>query len=151
MLNPPSGSRHPKYPVPICHTRSPPFRWCDDTPPSPVLCRQPAISLPRFNASNGRPAQRPEAHPGHVDDRGWPEGASSAACAAHEFRARYSRLWIESGIAGMTRRQREGAVLDDQVVRLQLHLVVGAEAEVIVFALGRGVDPSPLVAAEWAL
>ena len=42
-------------------------------------------------------------------------------------------------------------MLDDQVARLQLHLVVGAKPEVVVLAFGRRVDPSPLVAAEWAL
>ena len=42
-------------------------------------------------------------------------------------------------------------MLDDQVVRLQLHLVVGAEPEVVVLAFGGCVDPPPLVAAERTL
>src|SRR4051812_14582158 len=47
--------------------------------------------------------------------------------------------------------QGESVVLDDQVMRLQLHLVVGAKPEVVVLALRRRIDPPPLVAAEWPL
>ena len=100
---------------------------------------------------HGRPAQRPEAHARHVDDRCRPERPRPPRGAAHHFRARNPELRIELRIARMIGRQRKGVVLDDQVVRLQLHLVVGAEAEVVVLAFGRRVDPSPLVAAERTL
>ena len=47
--------------------------------------------------------------------------------------------------------QRKGIVLDDQITRLELHLVVGTEAEVAVLAFRWRVDPSALIEAEWAL
>ena len=47
--------------------------------------------------------------------------------------------------------QRKGVVLDNQVARLQLHLVVGAKPEVVVLAFGRRVDPASLVAAKGTL
>ena len=75
----------------------------------------------------------------------------SPAGRTQHFRARNPELRIECRIAGMVGRQRKGVVLDDEVVRLQLHLVVGTEAEVVVLALGRRVDPPALVAAERAL
>ena len=46
----PSSSRQPKYDVPICSTRSPPCRWYGDSPPSPVLCMQPACLAPALSA-----------------------------------------------------------------------------------------------------
>jgi hypothetical protein len=49
--NRPSASRQPKYAVPIWNTSSPPCRWCEERPPSPVLCRQPARAAPRLSAS----------------------------------------------------------------------------------------------------
>jgi hypothetical protein len=47
--------------------------------------------------------------------------------------------------------EREGTVREQRVVLSPFEVVVGAEAEVVVLALGRGVDPRPLVAAEGAL
>ncbi len=47
----PSSSRQPKYAVPIWKTMSPPLRWYDDSPPSPVFWRQPARAAPRLSAS----------------------------------------------------------------------------------------------------
>lgn len=43
----PSAVRHPKYPVPISQTRSPPpRRWWSDRPPSPVSCAKPPAPRP---------------------------------------------------------------------------------------------------------
>ena len=49
----------------------------------------------------------------------------------------------------MMNLERKRLVLDDQVARLQLHVVVGAKSEVVVLALRRCIDPSALVATEW--
>lgn len=46
----PCSSRQPKYAVPICSTMSPPWRWCGESPPSPVLCMQPASFAPALSA-----------------------------------------------------------------------------------------------------
>ena len=113
-----------------------------------MLCRHPAIWLPRLSASTAGPLNEPKLMPDTLtidagrNARGAPPGA------AHHLRARNLELRIELRIARMIGRQGKGVVLDDEVVRLQLHLVVGAEAEVVVLALRRGVDPSSLVAAE---
>ena len=55
----PSSVRHPKYPVPICQISSPPCRWKEEMPPSPLLCRQGARALPRFRASTAGPDSEP--------------------------------------------------------------------------------------------
>jgi hypothetical protein len=47
--------------------------------------------------------------------------------------------------------EREGDLLDDHVRRGQLEIVVGAESEIVVLALGGGVHPSTLVAREGTL
>ena len=47
--------------------------------------------------------------------------------------------------------QGEGVVLDDEIVRLQFHLVVGTEPKIVVLALGGRIDPPALVAAERTL
>ena len=98
-----------------------------------------------------RPAQRTEAHARDVDDRCRPEGPRPLPGSAHDLGARNPELRVELGISGMVAWQRKRGVLDDQVVRLQFHLVVGAETEVVVLALGGCVDPPPLVAAERTL
>ena len=75
----------------------------------------------------------------------------SSPGSAHHFRTWNPVLRIELRITRMMGLKRKGVVLDDQVVRLQLHLVVGAKPEVVILAFSRRVDPTPLVAAEWAL
>ena len=50
-------------------------------------------------------------------------------------------------LPGPERRVGEGGVLDDQVARRVLDVVVGAEAERVVAELGRRVDPPALVSA----
>lgn len=61
----------------------------------------------------------------------------------------------DHGVRGVHRRGRgdvgEGAVLEDRVALHRLHVVVRAEADVVVLHLGRGVDPGPLVPAEGPL
>ena len=59
-LNRPSASRQPKYAVPIWKISSPPMRWYGDSPPSPVLCRQPARAAPRLSASIALPDSAPK-------------------------------------------------------------------------------------------
>jgi len=51
----------------------------------------------------------------------------------------------------MTGFQWKRVVLDDQIARVQLHVVVGTEAKVVVLALRCRVNPTALIAAEWAL
>ena len=55
----PAASRTPKYPVPIWNSRSPPWRWNEDSPPSPVDCQQPASWAPRLSASTAAPDNEP--------------------------------------------------------------------------------------------
>ena len=117
-------------------------------PPSPVLCRQPASAAPRLSASMALPDSEPKLIAGDVDHRlragtrrGRPRAAPSTL--AHGSRASWPA-------AGRRRRDRpaERAVLDDRVAGGVLDVVVGAEAEVVVLLLRRGVDPAPLVAGE---
>ena len=93
--------------------------------------------------------QRTEAHAGDVDDGVGPERVPSAARGAEHLRARQPRL-----LAAVLARRRDGGterpVLDDHVAGRALDVVVGAEPEVVVLELGRGVDPAALVAGERA-
>ena len=97
-----------------------------------------------------RTAQCTEAHAGNVDHRGWTEGASPPAEPADDFGARQGKC-RDGGtvaIAWFRCRQRERLVLDHEIVRGLLHLVVAPEAKVVVLQLRRGVDPASLRAAE---
>ena len=85
---------------------------------------------------DGRPAQRSEAHPRDVDDGCRSKRTSPSTGSAHHLRAWNLELGIERRITRMSDLQRKRIVLDDQVAGLQLHLVVGTEAEVIVLAFG---------------
>ena len=141
----PCSSRQPKYAVPICSTMSPPWRWYGESPPSPVLCRQPASGRAPVEGLIGVAGHRAEAHRGDVDQRRragtpWPgpRGPPSTLALGSPAVAAWS----------CGQRRREGAVLDDRVARQVLDVVVGAEPGVVVLLLGRGVDPGALVAAE---
>jgi hypothetical protein len=59
-----------------------------------------------------------------------------------------SELGIEVRIAEMRFTTRERRLLDDQVAGRRLQVVVGAESEVRVAVLRRGVDPTALIATE---
>ena len=58
-------------------------------------------------------------------------------------------------VRGRRRRSRyrttEGAMLDHRIAGRVLQVVVGAEPEVVVLLLSRGIDPPSLVTGEWAL
>src|SRR4249920_1152419 len=73
---------------------------------------------------HGRPAQRSEAHSRDVDDGGRPKRTRPPPGSAHHLRAWNPELRIESLITRMISLQRKGVVLDDEITRLQLHLVV---------------------------
>jgi len=59
----PASSRQPKYPVPIWNTSSPPWRWCSDSPPSPVPCMHPARTAPSLSARIAAPESAPKLMP----------------------------------------------------------------------------------------
>jgi hypothetical protein len=122
----------------------------------PVVRRQAALAGVLQAAGQRRAAvqrldrgagQRAEAHPGDVHHRLRPERPGPAARRAQDLRARYGGLVPGRG-GRRGHRPPEGAVLDDRVSGRVLEVVVGAEAEVVVLLLRRGVDPSPLVAGE---
>src|SRR3954469_167390 len=100
---------------------------------------------------HGGPAQRPKAHARDVDDRGRAKGTRPRPAAPHHLCAWNPELRIECRIARMKDLKGKRIVLDDQVARLQLHLVVRPEAEVVVLPLRGRVDPGALIAAEWTL
>ena len=100
---------------------------------------QRAATIDRFD---GHRAQGPEAHRGHVDDRGGSEHRPPTPCLAQHLRARHPI------VVAVRARQREHALVDDDVIGRRLEIGVGAEREVVVDPLGRGVDPAPLVAVE---
>ena len=104
-----------------------------------------AAAVERFD---GWTAQRPEAHAGHVDDRGGPECLGPLARGAQHLGAWHRVHRIVARLALVRRRQRKGLVFDDEIARDVLHLVVRPEAEIVVLALGRGIHPSTLIAAE---
>src|SRR4051795_8626913 len=115
-----------------------------------------ALKAPRDLAAtierlDGWPAQRPKAHARDVDDRRRTKGMRPRPAAPHHLCAWNPELRIECRIAGMMDLQGKRIVFDDQVARLQLHLVVGPEAEVVVLPFRGRVDPRALIAAEWAL
>ena len=90
-------------------------------------------------------AQRTEAHRGDVDHRFGAERMPSAARPAEHLCTRQGRgKVVQVGIRGDL---GERALLDHREVQL-LHIVVGAEPEVVVLRLRRGVHPAPLVPAE---
>jgi hypothetical protein len=103
---------------------------------------------PQVQRADGGPAERAEAHPRDVDDRHRPEGvAPMPGPAEHLGRGqRAGRVGVRLLVG--RRGQREGDLLDDQVVLGGVEVVVGAEAERRVAQLRRGVDPSALVPAE---
>src|SRR3954467_11835962 len=100
---------------------------------------------------HGWPAQRPKTHARDVDDRRRAKRTRPRAAAPHHLCARNSELRIECRMAWMMDLEGERIVFDDQVARLQLHLVVGPEAKVVVLPFRGRVDPCALIAAEWAL
>ena len=106
---------------------------------------------PAVQGLDGGAAQRPEAHPRDVDHRVLPGGEAPATRSAEHLGDRQRRRRVGVGRLARQRRQREGHVLDDQVVLDVLDVVVGPEAEVGVLPLGRRVDPAALVAAEGPL
>lgn len=56
---------------------------------------------------------------------------------------------MEVGLAGdAALGRRQACVLDDEIVGGALHLIVGAEAGILVLSLRRSVDPAPLIAGE---
>ncbi len=95
-----------------------------------------------------RAAQRSEAHARDVDDRRRPERFRAPAMLAKHLGRRHAIVRIEVGLVLVRRSHGKRAVLDDRVVRRRLEIVVRSEAEVVVLQLRRGIDPSPLVAAE---
>ena len=125
----------------------------------PVVGRQPALTgvvhrpgeLDPFVERDDRPRrQRPEAHRRHVHHRVGPECLGPTARSAEDLRARQPHV-IAVVRVGRRRHDAERALLDDRVALLLLDVVVGAEADVVVLALGGRVDPGPLRAAERAL
>ena len=119
-------------------------------PPSPVLCRQSASTAPRLRASTALPDSDPKL---------------IAEMLTTDFgrnaprRSRAAPITLAHGkfdlVRGHRRRRRhgptEGAVLDHRIAGRVLHVVVGAEPEVVVLLLRRGVHPPTLIAGERAL
>ena len=99
---------------------------------------------------DGGARQRAEAHRREVHHRVLAERARPAAGRAEHLGARHPCL-----LTGRRRRRRrhpgERGVLHDRVRRRVLDVVVGAEAEVVVLELRRGVHPPSLVTTERTL
>ena len=123
------------------------MRWYAEMPPSPVLCMQPAIAAPLLSASTALAESEPKLIAEMLTSE-----------SGRNFLARSRgppRIFADgSGVSSPTLRVRrrhhvgERAVLDDRVALGVLDVVVGAEREVVVLQLRRGVDPPPLVPAE---
>ena len=106
---------------------------------------------PAVERFDRRAAQGSEAHARDVDDRRRAERLHAAARRAEHFRARNRALRVVRRVAGTGRLQRKRLVLDDEVIGLSLHLLVGAESERGVLLLRGRIHPPPLVAAERSL
>src|SRR5262249_33953987 len=76
---------------------------------------------------DGGGGQRPVAHRRGVDDRRRAERLAALAVAAERLGARDGVGRIEAGLALVRRMDRECALPDDEVVRRDLEVVVGAE------------------------
>ncbi|MEZ5135998.1 MAG: hypothetical protein R2699_13325 [Acidimicrobiales bacterium] len=108
---------------------------------------------PPVEGLDRRTRQRPEAHRRDVDDGVGAERPRPVAPGTEDLGAR-DVLGPGGGVVGHDRRRQRGRqrrVLDDQVLLGVLDVVVGAEAEVGVAALGRRVHPATLVAGERTL
>ena len=55
---------------------------------------------------------------------------------------------VVAGISGVWRIQRKRGLFDDQIVRREFQIVVGAESEIIVLILRGRINPDPLFPAE---
>ena len=144
----PSRLRQPKYPVPICQTRSPPLRWWGEMPPSPVVCSAPARAQPLFSASMALPLSDPKLMAETFTTDDGPERLGPAGGTAEDLGARQGPGRIRVHRLVGRARHREGDLLDDRVVAGLLEVVVGAEPEVGVLRLRRRVHPAPVVTAE---
>ena len=103
---------------------------------------------PAVERFDRRAAQGSEAHARDVDDRRRTERLRASAGRAEHFRARNRALRVVRRVAGHGRLQRKRLVLDDEVIGLSLHVLVGAEPEGGVRLLRGRIHPPPLVAAE---
>jgi hypothetical protein len=101
-----------------------------------------------FDCSAG---QRSEAHRRDVDDRCRPELLLSAPRLSKDLGTRNWVVGIMAWISRVRTDDRKGGVLDDQIIRRCLEVVIGAKAEVVVLLLRGGIDPAALVAGEGAL
>ena len=106
---------------------------------------------PAVERLDRRAAQGSEAHARDVDDRRRAKRLRASARRAEHFRARNRALRVVRRVAGHGRLQRKRIVLDDEVIGLLLHVLVGAEPEGGVLLLRGRIHPPPLVAAEWSL
>src|SRR5262249_38965647 len=95
-----------------------------------------------------RRAERAVAHRRRVDDRARAKRLLPAARAPEDLRRGAGVRRVVARVTGVRRREGERRLADDDVPRRLLEVVVGAEAEVAVLFLRRGVDPAALVAAE---
>ena len=117
-------------------------------PPSPVVCSAPAMAQPLLSASTACPLSEPKLMADTFTTDDGPERLGPPRGTAEHLGARQRSGRV--GVHRLVRRpgDREGHLLDDRVVPRVLEVVVGAEPEVGVLALGRRVHPAPLVAAE---
>ena len=125
-----------------------------------MMCRHPAFSSvveavcergTLVKCFNCRSTQRTKTHRGDVDDRRGPKRLLAAPAPAHHLLAGDGVLRVVVRLTWMRRVERKRPVFDDQIVRAQLHLVVGTEPEVCVLVFRRRVDPPSLIPAERAL
>ncbi|CAB4322621.1 unannotated protein [freshwater metagenome] len=109
------------------------------------LCATPVEGLDRART------ERAETHSRHVDHGIRSEGADSAMRLAKNLPSRNRDRDIGMIRFADARRSREGSVLDDDVIRGVIEVVVGAETDAGVLALRRCVHPRSFVAAERSL
>ena len=102
-------------------------------------------------SGHGRSTQRAVAHAADVDDGLGAERLRAVSCCSQNFGTRDFILGTVPRHSLAKFGKRKGGLLHDEVVGRLLQVVVGAEAEVVVLLLRRGVDPRPLITTEWPL
>ena len=117
----------------------------------PCVVQTPGERRAFVESRDGGAAQRAKAHPRNICDRGRTERLPAAAMGSQNLGTGQPVMMALVAAGSIRRRVRERTVLDDQIIGRDFQIVIGAKAKVVVFFLGRGVDPAALIAAKWAL
>jgi len=103
---------------------------------------------PAVDGFDSGPRERSETHGGGVDDGVWSECLGAVAVGTEDLGAGDGVEVTRADLAFERIWEWHCLVLEDDVARGVIEVVVGAEPEVVVLLFGRCVDPSALVAGE---